>query len=239
MLKYLLLLLLALSAVAQADETAVRDRLQTSHPHLVQQIGQIEQVNKAPIPGLYEVVTSDHIFYTDEGGNFLINGNIWDLRTMRNLTEARERKLFAVDFSKLPFDLAFKEVKGNGKRKLFIFTDPNCTYCKRLEKELQQVDNVTIYRLMYPIFDGSDIMARNIWCTKNKLFAWKNLMMNGVLPPRNTNEKCKYDLSRAMAWGKRLRVDGTPALVFVDGTINPGMMPASDLDKALDITAGN
>ena len=239
MLKFLLPLLLALPVAAHADESAVRNRLLSDHPQLVQLIGKVEHVNKSPIPGLYEVVTQDSVYYTDKSGNFLINGNIWDLRNMHNLTAMRENKLFAVAFNKLPFDLTFKEVKGNGKRKLLIFTDPNCHFCKLMEGQLKHVNNVTIYRLMYPIFDGSDVLARNIWCSKNRLHAWKNLMLNGVLPPHPEDKRCTYDIRRAMGWGKRLRINGTPALVFSDGTINPGALPAKDLDKALDLAAAD
>ncbi len=230
MLKYVLPLLLAVSGIAYADETALRERLQKNHPG----IGQIDQVNKSPIPGLYEVVTPDHLFYTDKTGNFLINGVIWDLRSMRNLTEERERKLFSVDFKKLPFDMAFKEVKGNGKRQMMIFTDPNCGYCKKLEGELQKVDNVTIYRLMFPIFEGSDVKVRNVWCSKDRTRSWTDMMLSGVNVPTATDPKCTYPVAKAMEWGQKLHINGTPAIVFSDGMLNPGALPAEDIEKALD-----
>jgi len=233
MLKYLLPLLLAVSCAAYADESAVRERLQKNHP----QLGQVDQVNKSPVPGLYEVVTPDHLFYTDEEAHYLINGVIWDLRTMHNITEEREKKLFAVDFKKLPFDMAFKEVKGDGKRKMVIFTDPNCGYCKKLEGELTKVDNVTIYRLMFPIFEGSDVKSRNIWCAKNRTKAWTDMMLHGVMPPDATDPKCTYPVAKAMEWGQKLRINGTPAIIFADGTLNPGALPAEDIEKALDDAA--
>jgi thiol:disulfide interchange protein DsbC len=233
MLKYVLPLMLAFSCAAYADETAVRERLMKNHP----QLGQVDQVNKSPVSGLYEVVTPDHLFYTDEEGNYLINGVIWDLRTMHNITEERERKVYAIDFKTLPFDLAIKEVKGNGKRKMMIFTDPNCGYCKKLEAELQKVDNVTIYRLMFPIFEGSDVKARNVWCTKNKTKTWTDMMLDGVMPPAATDPKCTYPVAKAKEWGEKLRVNGTPAIFFADGTKNPGALPAEDIEKALDDAA--
>ncbi len=230
MLKYVLPLLLVVSCAAYADESALRERLQKDHP----QIGQIDQVNKSPIPGLYEVVTPDHLFYTDEEGNYLINGVIWDLRTMRNLTDERERKLFAVDFKKLPFDIAFKEVKGNGKRQMMIFTDPNCGYCKKLEGELKNVSNVTIYRLMFPIFEGSDVKSRNVWCSKDRNKTWSDMMLRGISAPAAADTKCSYPVARAQEWGQKLRINGTPAIIFSDGMLNPGYLPAEDLEKALD-----
>ncbi len=230
MLKYVLPLLLAVSSIAYADETALRERLQKNHPR----IGQIDQVNKSPIPGIYEVVTPDHVFYTDKKGDYLINGAIWDLRSMRNITEERSRKLFAVDYKKLPFELTFKEVKGNGKRQMLIFTDPNCGYCKKLEGELQKVDNVTIYRLMFPIFEGSDVKVRNVWCSNDRTKTWTDMLLNGVVAPAATDPKCNYPVNKALEWGQKMRINGTPALVFSDGTLVPGALPAEEIEKALN-----
>ncbi len=230
MLKYILPLLLLVSAAAFADEAALREHLQKKYP----QIGQIDQVNKSPMPGIYEVVTPDHLFYTDKKGDYLINGVIWDLRTMHNITEERSRKLFAVDFKKLPFDLTFKEVKGNGKRQMVIFTDPNCGYCKKLEGELQKVDNVTIYRLMFPIFEGSDVKVRNVWCSADRTKTWTDMLLNGVVAPAATDPKCTYPINKALEWGQKMRINGTPALVFSDGTLVPGALPAEEIEKALN-----
>ncbi len=233
MLKYLLPLLLAVSCAAYADEAAVRERLQKNHP----QLGQVNQVNKSPIAGLYEVVTPNQLFYTDEEGNYLINGVIWDLRTMRNITEERERKIFAVDYKKLPFDIAFKEVKGNGKRQMVIFTDPNCGYCKKLEGELQSISNVTIYRLMYPLFEGSDVKVRNVWCSKNRTKTWTDMLLNGVIAPAATDPKCTYPIAKAMESGQNLHINGTPAMIFSDGTLVPGALPANEIEKLLNEAA--
>lgn len=229
MMKFILPLLLLAASSAHANETDVLARLQKNYP----QLGNVEQVHKAPIPGLYEVVALDHVFYTDESAKYLIDGQIYDLRTMRNLTEERERKLFAVDFDKLPFDLAIKQVKGNGKRKMLVFTDPNCTFCKKLEGELQNVDNVTIYRLLFPIFPGSEEKVRNVWCSKDRAQAWDNMMLKGVMPPA-ANPDCSYPVNKAMAWGKKLRVNGTPALVFADGMVVPGALPSEEIENALN-----
>lgn len=227
MLRFLLLTLLTISC-AYADESQVRERLVKEHP----QIGQVDQVNKSPIPGLYEVVTPERIFYTDEQAQYLITGAIWELSTMHNLTAEREKKLFAVDFAKLPFDLTFKKVKGNGKRQMFVITDPNCGYCKKLEGELQKIDNVTIYRMMFPIFQGSDVKVRNVWCSKDRTKAWEDLMLRGIAPAAAT--KCDYPAAKAMEWGRKLRVNGTPALIFANGLLVPGALPAEELEKALN-----
>lgn len=224
MLKIVLLFIATLSTYSHADEASIKNALQNKIP----KIGQINQVNKTPVPGLYEVVTQDSLFYTDEKAQFIINGSIYDLNNNRNLTEERARKLFALDFNQLPFEIAIKIVKGKGERKLAVFSDPNCGYCKRLERDLQQVDNITIYQFLYPIFQGSEEKVRGVWCSKDKVKAWNDLMLEGINPPKG---KCSTPTEQVLALGKKLKVNGTPALIFADGTINPGYMPAAELEK--------
>jgi thiol:disulfide interchange protein DsbC len=232
MFRTLLLLLLSVSLAhaAETDKTsvAIKDTLQKNYEQL---IGRVDQVNKSPISGLYEVVTGDHIFYTDKTAQYLIDGSMFDLKMRRNLTEVRSRVLFAVDFSKLPLELAIKKVKGNGSRKMAYFTDPNCGYCKKLENELQNVTDVTLYLFLYPIFEGSAEKVQGIWCSDDKAKTWDDLMLTGVQPAAG---KCETPSAKVLALGKKLRVNGTPALIFANGIMNPGYMPAADLEKALD-----
>jgi thiol:disulfide interchange protein DsbC len=227
-----LLLSVSLAHAAESDKTAVsiKYKLQKNYSQL---IGSVDQVNKSPIPGLYEVVTGDHIFYTDKTAHFLIDGSMFDLKMRRNLTEARSRILFAVDFSKLPLDLAVKKVKGNGSRKMAYFTDPNCSYCKKLEHELQNVNDVTLYLFLTTVIGGNDSAEKvqGIWCSDDKIKAWDDLMLNGMQPAAG---KCEAPTAKVLVLGKKLRVTGTPALIFANGIINPGYMPAAALDKALD-----
>lgn len=227
MFRILLLGLLSIS-LAHAAETDAASKLKDL---LGKELGEITQVNKSPIAGLYEVVTSDHVFYADESGQYLIDGSLFDIKNRRNVTEARSRQLFAVDFSKLPLDLAVKKVKGNGSRKMAYFTDPNCGFCKKLERELQNVSDVTLYMFLYPIFDGSAEKVRAVWCSKDKVKAWDNLMLNGVQPAAG---KCDAPIVKVMELGRKLKVNGTPALIFANGVLIPGYMPAAELEKALD-----
>jgi thiol:disulfide interchange protein DsbC len=231
MFKTLLLLLLSVSLAhaAETDKTAatVKDSLKNYE----QLIGPVDQVNKSPLPGLYEVVTGDHIFYTDKNAQYLIDGSMFDLKARRNLTEARARQLFAVDFGKLPLELAIKKVKGDGSRKMAYFTDPNCGYCKKLEEELKSVSDVTLYLFLYPLFEGSAEKVQAIWCSADKVKVWDDLMLNGVQPAPG---KCEVPSNKVLALGRKLRVNGTPALIFANGVINPGYMPADALNKALD-----
>lgn len=228
MFKTILLTLLSIS-LAHAAETDVTTKLKGM---LVKELGAITQVNPSPVAGLYEVVTADHIFYSDESGQYLIDGSMFDIRNRRNLTETRSRQLFAVDFNQLPLELAVKKVKGNGNRKLAFFTDPNCGFCKKLERELEDVSDVTLYMFLYPIFNGSAEKVRGVWCSKDKVKAWDDLMLRGVQPAEG---KCDAPIAKVLALGKKLKVNGTPALIFANGTMNPGYMPAADLEKALDM----
>lgn len=227
MFRMLLLALLSISC-AHAAESDTRSRLKAA---LSEQIGEITQINKSPVTGLYEVVTPEHIFYADESGQYLIDGSLFDLKTRSNVTEARTRQLFAIDFSKLPLDLALKKVKGNGSRKLAYFTDPNCSFCKKLERELHKVNDVTLYLFLYPLFDGSAEKVRAVWCSKDRVKAWDELMANGVQPAPG---KCDAPIAKVMELASKYHVNGTPALIFANGVINPGYMPAAELEKALD-----
>jgi len=218
-------------AIHRGDPSAVKDMLQKNYP----QIGKIEKVIRANFLGLYEVVTSDRLFYTDEKTQYLIAGSIYDLKTMRNLTEERSLKLFAIDFNGLPFELAVKKIKGNGKRKLAIFEDPNCGFCKRLEKELVDVSDVTLYFFLYPLFPGSAEKVNAVWCSKDQVKAWDDLMLNNVQPLAGT---CDTPSDKVLELGRRLNVTGTPTLIFTDGSRMPGFLPAAELEKALDAAAG-
>ncbi|GAB5604164.1 DsbC family protein [Sideroxyarcus sp. TK5] len=229
MFRTLLLLLLATSLAHAADDksAAVKDALKAYQ----QLIGPVDQVNPSPVSGLYEVVTGDHIFYTDEKAEILIDGQMFDLNARRNLTEARARKLFAVEFDKLPLNIAMKKVKGDGSRKLAYFTDPNCGYCKKLEQELKSIDNVTLYLFMYPIFNGSAEKVQAVLCSKDPVKTWDKLMQDNVQPKPAT---CKLPTDEVMALGRKLKVNGTPALIFANGVMNPGYMPAEQLERALN-----
>lgn len=232
MLRSLLLLFAALFCFcAYASEARVKDTLQKNYP----QIGKIEKVNKANVLGLYEVVTQDQLFYTDEKAQYLINGNIYELKTMRNLTEERARQLFAVDFNALPFELAIKRVKGDGRRKMAYFTDPNCGYCKKLEHELKNLDNVTLYLFLYPLFQGSGEKVKAVWCSKDQIKAWDDLMLNNVQPLAGT---CDAPSAKVLELGRKLNLSGTPALIFADGVLVPGYVPAPDMEKALNEAMG-
>ena len=197
----------------------------------------ITGVSKTNYGGLYEVRTDDpEIFYTDEGVNFVFVGTVHDGRDpRRNLTEERMQQLTAVNYADLPFDAAFKIVRGSGKRQIAYFSDPNCPYCKQLEKEMMQLTDVTINVFLYPILTAdSQPKARAIWCSSNRSKAWLDWMLNGVAPANPAADCDTQQVDKNLAFGHKIRVNSVPTLVFPNGTRVAGMRPASILTKMLN-----
>lgn len=216
------------AAAAQAQEATIRKHLSERVP----QLAKIDEVSKTPMPGLFEVRMGTDILYTDAEGNFLIQGSLIDARQKRNLTEERTEKLLAVDFDSLPLKDAFTMVRGNGKRKFAVFEDPNCSYCKRFERDLQKVDNVTVYMFLYPILgqDSSD-KSRNIWCAKDKAKAWQDWMVRDQVPSSASCDTAA--VARNLEFGKKHKITGTPTLIFADGSRVPGAIGAPQIEKFL------
>ena len=215
---------------AQADEAAIRKNITKR----LAEFPKIDEVTKAPVPGLYELRVGTEIFYTDESGDFLIEGHVIDTQTKANLTEARVAKLTAIDFAALPIADAIVWKQGNGARKLAIFADPNCGYCKRFERDLQAVKDVTVYTFLMPILgNDSTEKARNIWCSKDTTKAWRDWMLDGAAPAKSIGQCDSAALARNTTLGRKHRINGTPALVFEDGKRVPGAMSAEQVEKQL------
>lgn len=226
------LLLIAAALHAHAQENIIRKNLPERLPNLPA----IDEVSKTPMPGLFEVRIGSDVFYTDAQANFIVQGSLFDVRQRRNLTEERVEKLSAIPFDQLPLKNAFTQVHGNGKRKLVVFADPNCGYCKRFEKDLQNLHDVTIYHLLYPILgEDSKAKSRNIWCAKDRVKAWNDWMLRGVTPAGAQCDTTAIDAN--VEFGKKHRISGTPTLILTDGSRIAGAVPASQVDKMLnDIT---
>ena len=219
---------LGLALTATAQEPAIRKTLAERIP----QLEKIDEVRATPMGGLYEVRVGTDLFYTDAKGNFLIQGELIDTKARRNLTEDRITKLSAVSFSALPLKDAFVTVNGNGKRKMAVFEDPNCGYCKRFERDLQNVDNVTIYTFLYPILSpDSAEKSRNIWCAKDRNNAWNDWMLREKTPAAASCDTAA--LQRNLAFGKKHKITGTPTLLFANGARVPGAIGAADIEKRL------
>jgi thiol:disulfide interchange protein DsbC len=220
------------AALAQTHEAAIRKNLAERLPTMPK----IDEITKLPFTGLYEVRTGMDLYYTDAEGSFLLHGSLIDTKQARNLTEERQEKLMQIDFSSLPVKDAFTIVRGNGKRKLAVFEDPNCGYCKRFERELQKVDNVTVYMFLYPILGPDSVdKSRNLWCSRDKGRAWQDWMVRDQAAPAGTCDVVA--LTRNVEFGRKYRITGTPTLIFADGTRIPGMIPSADFNKLLDSTA--
>ncbi len=225
----LLALLATLSLGAQAQEAAIRKNLADRLPNLPK----IDEVSRTPMPGLFEVrVNGTDIFYTDPQGNFLIQGALIDTRSRTDLTEQRVAKLTAIAYRDLPLKDAFTMVRGNGKRKMAVFEDPNCGYCKRFERDLAKIDNVTVHLFLYPILGADSVeKSRNIWCARDKAKAWTDWMLEDIAP---ADAKCDTSaLQRNVEFGRKARINGTPTIIFADGTRVPGAIDTARIEKFL------
>jgi thiol:disulfide interchange protein DsbC len=216
-------------APALAQEAVIRKNLAERLPAL----SKIDEVSKTPMNGLYEIRVNDSdIFYTDAEGNFLLQGNLIDTRAKRNLTEERVEKLSAIDFKALPLKDSFTQVRGNGKRKIAVFEDPNCGYCKRFEQDLQKVNDVTIYTFLIPILSpDSAEKSKNIWCAKDKGKAWLDWMLRDQAAAKASCDTAA--LERNLAFSKKYKITGTPTVFFADGSRVPGAIGAPQLEKML------
>ena len=222
----LLLALVALPASAQ-DIERIKAELKKKVPEAA-----VETVRKTPYGGLYEVVVGGEMFYTDQNTTFLVLGSIIDLKTKENVTELRSRQLNRVDFATLPFDNAIKIVRGNGSRKVAMFADPNCGYCKRFERDLLGVSDITVYVFPYPILAPDSMQkSKAVWCSADRGKAWIDMMVRDQAP--KSEGKCDTPIDKVLAYGQSKKIQGTPTLFFEDGERVPGVMPIPDFEKRL------
>lgn len=220
------------SGVAYADEVAIRQAVQAQFPE-----HKLDSLKKVPFLGLYEVVLGEDVFYVDEKAEYFFFGHVVDAKTRNSLTNDRVQEIKAarrVPLDTLPLQYAIKTVKGDGARKLAVYTDPNCPYCKKLEKELLSIDNITIYTLLYPVLNGSMELSKKIWCAENQIKAWDDFMLRNVAP---ASKECETPLDALVKSGRENRVSGTPTLIFADGSIVGGLIPAAAIEEKLQSAA--
>jgi thiol:disulfide interchange protein DsbC len=235
-LTVLLSTLLLISGIACADEATIRSEIPKKFPN-----ANVESVIKTPHLGLYEVVVDGQLFYADENFNYLIDGSIIDTNSMTNITAARQKDLeelklrkLAFPFEQLPFEMAIKKVKGNGSRKMAVFSDPDCPFCRRLERDLAKLDNVTIYIFLYPLVElhpKAPDVSRAIWCSGERIKAWDDYMLNGVVP--KAAGTCANPVDKLVEFGKSKRITGTPTIFFADGKRVPGAIPVDQIEDIL------
>ncbi len=218
-------------ALAQSPEAQLRKTLAERIPSLPK----IDEVSKSPIAGLYEIRIGTDIYYADEKGDHIVQGSIIDTRTRTNLTDARIDKLTSVDFASLPIKDAVVYKQGTGARKMAVFVDPNCGYCKRFERDLQKVDNVTIHMFLYPILgpDSAD-KSKQIWCAKDPAKAWTDWMVRDQAVAQAATPACDVAaIARNVELGRKHKITGTPTLLFADGSRVPGAISAAQVEKYL------
>lgn len=222
-------LLFTASAAAQQDPAA--ERLKAELKKKVPEAS-VDVVRKVPYGGLYEVVVGSEIFYTDEKASYLLLGSIVDLKTRENVTELRMRQLNKVDFASLPLENAIKIVRGNGSRRVAMFADPNCGYCKRFERDLIGVNDITVYVFLYPILAPDSVAkTKAVWCAPDRAKAWLDYMVRDMALPAET--ACANPIDKNLEFGKGKRITGTPTMFFEDGERVPGAMSMVDLEKKL------
>ena len=230
MLKKILPLALVLSvcSFAIADEADVRKGMEA-------RLGtKVESVTKAGFLGLYEVYADGNIFYTDDKVTaIMVGAQLIDAKSMKNVTEERMRKLTAIKFNELPLDRAIKQVRGDGKRVLATFEDPNCGYCKRLARDLQKLENITIYTFLLPILSEDSVKkSKQIWCSADRAKAWNDWMLDGKTP--SGREDCDTAaITRNQEFGRKLNITGTPTMFFGNGERVPGAMPLQRIEQKL------
>jgi thiol:disulfide interchange protein DsbC len=223
----LLLLGMASSVFALNEKqirTEIQKRLGTS--------ANVRNVTPSPIPGLFEVQVNNEIFYTDSNAKYLIQGEMVELASGNNLTTKRQEDINRIKWSELPQAQAFKVVRGNGSRQIAVFSDPNCGYCKRLEKTLQQLDNVTIYNYLIPILSAdSALKSKQIWCAADQQKVWNDWMLNNLGPSGKSD--CANPIDRNLTLAKNYGINGTPTIFFTDGSRFPGAVQLADIEKKL------
>lgn len=230
--------LLGLAAAATFGETAQETAVKKLIEPRLGENAKVESVTKTPYSGLYEIRTGGDILYTDEKAKYLFIGRVLDTSNFHDFTKERVDEISKIKFSDLPLESALKMVKGNGKRVIAVFEDPNCGYCKRFRQTLQEMDNVTVYTFMYNILaEDSVVKSKNIWCTADRSKAWDEWMLNGktaATAPAN----CASPHEKVLALGQKMRITGTPTIFFTDGSRIPGAIDAKSLEGKLTAVKG-
>ena len=219
----MLSLLSSISAWGFANVETLKNNLSQHYPKL-----HITDIQPTEMTGLYSAHLDDQIIYLDENAQYMFSGSMIRLQDQKNLTQDLVLKQHSVDWNKLPLQDAIKSVKGNGKHQLVVFSDPNCPYCKKLETELEQLNDVTIYTFIYPLKPQSLAVSKQVWCTTNRAYAWKNLIQKGRKPQPQT---CANPIERNLALGKQLGAVGTPTLIFANGLRLVGGRSTQEIQK--------
>ncbi|MDF0606035.1 DsbC family protein [Neisseriaceae bacterium TC5R-5] len=227
--------LMTLAACSQAASTSNTDEIKQAFEKQFPN-RKVNTITPTPVAGIYEIVVEGkQVVYSTADANYLFVGDLIDATKKESLTEKTTAELNKVDFNNLPLQHAIKEVRGNGQRKLAIFSDPDCPFCKKLEHEgLKDLNNVTIYTFLYPLTElHPDAMRKSqqIMCSANPLKAWNSFMREGKALSGATN--CSTPLAEIQALGNKLGIRGTPALIFSSGQLIPGAIDGAQIEQLL------
>lgn len=220
-------------ATVSTHEVAISDSLKLAFP----QIKTVDSISKTPIPGLFEArVNGSDLIYVDAKGEHMVQGQLIELKTKRNITQEKIEKLTAIKFEDLPLKDSFTIVKGTGARKIAVFADPNCGFCKRFERDLASVENVTAHIFLYPVL-GADSMEKSkaIWCSKNPVTAWQDFMLRDVPVPALAEGCDTSAITRVMDFGRKAKISGTPTIIFQSGKRVPGAIDAAAIERQLSL----
>ncbi|MFN4114910.1 MAG: DsbC family protein [Inhella sp.] len=234
--RILVLLTIAMAPLAQANEAMIRKAIAERVPDFPK----IDEIRPSPIPGLFELRIGLEIFYSDAKGEFILqDAQLIDLKTRRNLTEARIEQLSQISFASLPLKDALVWKRGNGERKMAVFADPNCGYCKRLERTIQELKDVTVYTFLLPILGpDSQVKSRAIWCAKDSTSVWLDWMLRNKQPAAAAASCDDAALRRNRQFANQHRIQGTPAILFEDGTRAPGALELAAIEERLKRAEG-
>lgn len=227
LIKSLVLLALTVFAVSAFANDSVKAELAKKYPEV-----KPERITKTTYGNLFEVFAGGEIIYTDEKVTFLLLGTLVDAQTRTNVSEARLQKLNVINFNDLPFEHAIKLVRGNGSRRMAIFADPNCGYCKRFEQDVNSTDNITAYIFAYPILAQDSIdKSKSIWCSTDRLKAWQDQMLREKAP--TAKGTCETPIEKVLALGRKMNITGTPTTFFEDGERISGALPKDRIEAKL------
>ena len=226
MIKKTLALALAsfISTLSLANVDTVKTNLTKQHPNL-----KIENIQATEMKGIYSGSMDGQVVYVGEDSQHILIGSMFRLSDQKNLTKDLMLKQNSIDWKKLPLQDAVKSVRGNGKRQIAVFSDPNCPYCKQLETELTKLNDVTIYTFIYPIKTQSIAVSKQVFCEKDPALAWSNLIAKGIQP--SSKKTCANPIERNLSLGKSLALNGTPAIIFSNGFKVMGAYPAQEIEK--------
>lgn len=219
---------LAQSVSGGNDVDAFAARLKAQYPAT-----RFDAVMPAPVPNLYEVTMGKNVAYVEPTGRYFLFGHVWDMQARKDLTADRKAALDKVDPAALPKELAIRSVRGSGKRVLYVMADPQCGYCRQLERAVGDLDDVSVYTFLLPILGPeSRRLAADVWCAPDKGAAWRDWMLRGVPPPA-AGPSCETPFAAIERLAESMGIGATPALVAADGRKHAGALPAAELSAWL------